>query len=184
MKHETILQEIKNYLENRDITTLENLKTRLEEDIRKETSYKTSSKSRVNAINKMMKFNTKKGYQYTKCFNNDSKYQFTNSYYMVEINDSLGYEIDNTKNYNQMLDRVYNGLEPLKVDLDDLMSSYKLKEKYYNINGVDYDLEYLKQVIDIIGLDIVFYQDLKEEHMLYYENKDNERGVIIGTRTF
>lgn len=184
MKVETILKDIKSYLESGNIAIIMELKNKLEEDIRKNTAYKTSSKSRVNAISKMMKYNNKMGRVHlSKAFTTDgSKFIFTNSYYMVELNDSLGYEVEN-KDFTSFMNKSYN-YDNLGVDLNDILASYKMKVEWYNINGINYDIEYLKQVMDIMGSGIKFYQCLDNEYMLYIENENNERGIILGARKF
>lgn len=186
MKLEKIIIELNKYLECEDIVIIEQLKQDLEEQLRKETAYKTTSKSRVNAIAKMQKYNTKhvrenlNGYA-----KNNEQFIFTNSYYLVSINDSLGYE-DNNRNFSSLLntfDRIISEDNKIELDYNNIMSSYKLKEKFYNIQGINFDSEYLKQFIDILGNDLTVYLD-KKDLILYVENKENEKGVLLGCKTY
>ena len=186
MKLEKIIIELNKYIEYADLEIIKQLKSDLEEQLRRETAYKTTSKSRVNAIAKMQKYNTKRGYEHLNGYaKNDKQFIFTNSYYLVSINDSLGYE-DNNKNFSNILntfDRVISEDNKIELDYNNIMSSYKLKEKVCNIQGINFDSEYIKQFIDILGTDLIVYLD-KNDLILYAENKENEKGVLLGCKTY
>ena len=180
MNNVKILNKINEFLESENISIILDLKEKLIEDIRKESAYKTNSKSRVNAIAKIQKENTKRAVQFYNGYSlYDDKYLFTNTFYAVILNDNLGYE-----NNNKILGKViptdlsyYNNVE---IDFNELMLKYKTKEDYI-INGIYFDSNYLKQVVDIMGTDSNF---MIRDYVLYVENKDNEKAILMGKRKF
>lgn len=180
MNNVKILNKINEFLESENIGIILDLKEKLIEDIRKESAYKTNSKSRVNAIAKMQKENIKKCHENYNgyCVFND-KYLFTNTYYAVVLNDNLGYK-DNNKILGNVFPSSLVSYDSVEIDFNELMLKYKTKEDYI-INDIHFDSNYLKQLVDIMGNDSKF---MIRDYSLYVENNDNEKGILCGKRKF
>ena len=87
MKKENILNILRDSIKNNDWLIINNLIDRLEKDIREETSYKSNSKSKINAIKKICKCNENlrpvlTGYNIAE----DGKYEITDSYRAYRLN--------------------------------------------------------------------------------------------------
>ena len=180
MNNVKILNKINDFLESENISIILDLKEKLIEDIRKESAYKTNSKSRVNAIAKMQKENIKNGY---KNYNGYSlygdKYLFTNTFYAVILNDNLGYE-NNNRLLGINIPSDLSCYDNVEIDFNELMLKYKTKEDYI-INGKYFNSDYLKQVVDIMGTDSKF---MIRDYSLYVENNDNEKGILCGIKVY
>ena len=58
-----------------------------------------------------------------------------------------------------------------------------IEKRLYDINGSNYDIKLLKNVIDIIGeTEKVYY--LGNTSPLYFENNEGEIGLVLPVRTF
>ena len=77
----------------------------------------------------------------------------------------------------------------LTILYDDIMQYYKLHKKNaenepYEINGQYYNIIFLKNVIDVLGTDLVVYQSKDYFRPMYLMNKDNELGLVLGIRKY
>lgn len=206
MKLETIYNDLVDIMNNdMNFDKALKLKDKLEQVIREETCYKTTSKTRVNAIKRIAsKWNDRPvltGYGIYgdyKCV--------TDSYHLVaiheenmplkcvttdkELADKLGKENCIYGIYPNMFhvinfDKQY--YNEITLDYDDIMQYYKLHKKNaenepYEINGQYYNIIFLKNVIDVLGTDLVVYQSKDHFRPMYLMNKDNELGLVLGIR--
>lgn len=208
MKLETIYNDLVEIMNNEyDFSKMIKLKDKLEQAIREETCYKTTSKTRVNAIKRVAsKWNDRPAltgygiYKDYKCV--------TDSYHLIaiheenmplklvtidkELADKVGHENCINADYPNMehiinFDKQY--YDEITLDYDDVMQYYKLHKKNaenepYEINGKYYNIIYLKNVIDVLGTDLTVYQSKDYFRPMYLMNKDNELGLILGIRKF
>lgn len=181
------------------------LKDKLEQAIRENTCYKTTSKTRVNAIKRVAsKWNDRPAltgygiYEDYKCI--------TDSYHLVAIHeDNMPLKLVTTD--KELADKVgkenciygiYPNMEhiinfdkqyydTITLDYDDIMQYYKLHKKNaedepYEINGKYYNIIYLKNIIDVLGTDLTVYQSKDYFRPMYLMNKDNELGLVLGIK--
>lgn len=206
MKLETIYNDLVDIMkDNMDLNKALKLKEKLEQVIREETCYKTTSKTRVNAIKRVAsKWNDRPAltgygiYEDYKCI--------TDSYHLVaihedniplklvttdkELADKVGHENCIYATYPNMehiinFDKQY--YNEITLDYDDIMQYYKLhkknaKEEPYEINNQYYNIIFLKNVIDVLGTDLIVYQPKEYTRPMYLVNKDNEIGLVLGVR--
>ena len=206
MKLETIYNDLVEIMNNdMDFMKAIKLKDKLEQAIREETCYKTTSKTRVNAIKRIASKSEVRPvltgygiYKDYKCI--------TDSYHLVaiheeniplklvttdkELKDKLGKENCIYATYPNMehiinFDKQY--YNEITLDYDDIMQYYKLHKKNaenepYEINGQYYNIIYLKNVIDVLGTDLTIYQSKDYFRPMYLMNKDNELGLVLGIR--
>ena len=208
MKLETIYNDLVDIMNHEyDFTKMIKLKDKLEQAIREETCYKTTSKTRVNAIKRIAsKLESRLAlmgygiYEDYKCI--------TDSYHLVaiheeniplklvttdkELADKVGHENCINATYPNMehiinFDKQY--YNEITLDYDDIMQYYKLhkknaKDEPYEINGQYYNIIYLKNVIDVLGTDLTIYQSKDYFRPMYLVNKDNEIGLVLGIRKY
>ena len=208
MKLETIYNDLVDIMKNNmDFEKALKLKEKLEQVIRQEACYKTTSKTRVNAIKRVAsKWNDRPALTGYGIYN-DYKV-VTDSYHLVavkeenmplklvttdnELAERVGKEncinatYPNVKNLMEFDENDYNKIE---LDYDDIMSYYKLHKKNsedapYEINGKYYNIKYLKNVIDVLGTDLVVYQHDDYYRPMYFVNSNNELGLVLGIRKF
>lgn len=181
-----IIKSLNNIINNYNREELLNLKLNLEDDVKKEIAYKTNSKTRVNTISKLQKANIKnKRENINGYIPFNDMYAFTNAYYIVALKDTLGYDksISNL-DVKSILDFTLNdSIEEIELNINDIYYNYKIKNKFYNINGINFDTSMLKDVIDILG-DVTVYQgtDSKNKYQIYFINKNKEKGVLLGIK--
>ena len=182
------------YLQLLNANKIEELKTLLEEEIKKEGVLKTNSKSRYNALKRIMKRNEIRP-NFQGCGIANNKYYFTDSYMYAILNDNCGYEektgfpISALININRELE--LNTITLLHITISDLSYYVKSKTDYSNellkCNGkeITFDYKFIKDGLDILGtkeeLKIYTNQDGK---MLIFDNKKGERVVILGKITY
>lgn len=208
MKLETIYNDLLEIMKNdMDFEKALKLKEKLEKVIREETCYKTTSKTRVNAIKRVAsKMNDRPAltgygiYNDYKCV--------TDSYHLIAIHEEnmplklvttdeelankVGHEncINGTyPNVKALLDFNKNDYNIVELDYNDIMSYYKLHKKDaenepYEINGNFYNITYLKNVIDVLGTDLTVYLPKEYLRPMYLVNKDNEIGLVLGIRKY
>jgi hypothetical protein len=208
MKLETIYNDLVEIMKNdMDFEKALKLKEKLEQVIRQETCYKTTSKTRVNAIKRVAsKWNDRPALTgYGIC---DDYKCVTDSYHLIaiheenmplkcvttdkELADKLGHEncINAVyPNVKALLDFNKDDYNIIELDYDAIMSYYKLHKKDaenepYEINGKFYNITYLKNVIDVLGTDLVVYLPKDDIRPMYLVNKDNEIGLVLGIRKF
>lgn len=206
MKLETIYNDLKDILNNNmDFTKALKLKEKLEEAIRKETCYKTTPKTRVNAIKRVA---SKMEYRlaltgYGIC--NDYKC-VTDSYHAIMIKeDNMPLKLVTTD--KESADKIghenciyadYPGFESFinfdksnydisNLDYNDIEQFYKLHKKnadkeLYEIKGQFYNIKFIKNIIDVLGTDTTLYTPKNEYRPLYIVNKENEIGLVLPCR--
>lgn len=206
MKLETIYNDLVDIMKNdMNFDKALKLKEKLEKVIREETCYKTTSKTRVNAIKRIAsKIEDRPAltgygiYKDYKCV--------TDSYHLIaihennmplklvtidkELADKVGRENCISADYPNMghiinFDKQY--YDEITLDYDDVMQYYKLHKKNaenepYEINGKYYNIIYLKNIIDVLGTDLIIYQSKDYARPMYLVNKANEIGLILGIR--
>ena len=204
MKLETIYGELLEIMKNdMDFTKALSLKEKLEKAIREETCYKTSSKTRVNAIKRVAsKDNSRPAltgygiYGDYKCV--------TDSYHLIaikednmplklvttdsELANKVGKENCICGNYPnmEMILRYDTSNELNMIDLDDLESFCKMHKKdneVYQIGDQYFNPHYVKNVVDILGKDLkIYYQG--ENRPLFFVNDKDEIGLVLPIRKY
>lgn len=220
MTIETIYNEIKEITKYNDINYIKfvELRDKLEKEIRKNAAYKTTNKTRVNAIKKVASKMEDRlaltGYGICgdyKCV--------TDSYHAIMIKqdemplplvatdsdlEKLGIDKNEYQEkygvtaiinatYPNMLNCItldYDKSNELTLDVNDLIAFIKTNKKeiarkdaFYQIGEQNYNPIFVKNVIDVIGIDckIYFQGDLKP---LYFVNKNEEIGIVLPVRKF
>lgn len=210
MKLETIYNELKNNIDN--IGGLTELLERLEKQIRLETSYKQTPKTRVNAIKRVASNRNDRPALTGYSIQNGYKI-VTDSYQVVMIHQDemplplvttpeelkeLGidkeeymnkYGRTSLLNFNYPNMRTfmeYSTDNEVQIDINDIEAFYKLHKKdneLYIINNTKYRPEYLKNIIDVLGSDIkCYYQG--ELRPLYIINSNNEIGMVMPCKAY
>lgn len=204
MKLETIYGDLLEIMKNdMDFTKALSLKEKLEKAIREETCYKTSSKTRVNAIKRVVsKDNSRPNltgygiYEDYKCV--------TDSYHLIAIKeDNMPLKLVTTDNklankvgkenciYGnypkmEMILRYDTSNELPMIDLDDLESFCKMHKKddeIYQIGEQFFNPHYVKNVVDVLGKDLkIYYQG--EYKPLFFVNDKEEIGLVLPVRKY
>ena len=209
MKLETIYSNLVDIMKSEmDFTKALKLKEQLEEAIRKETCYKTTSKTRVNAIKRVASkleyrpaltgYGICEGY---KCV--------TDSYHAImiheenmplklvtddrELAEKVGHEncINATyPNFEHIINFDKNNYTISNLDYDDIEQFYKLHKKnanneLYDIKGNYYNIIFLKNIIDVLGTDTTLYIPKNNElRPLYVINNKNEIGLVLPIKKY
>ena len=207
MKLETIYNDLVDMI-NDDMSLAKalKLKEKLEDTIRLETCYKTTPKTRVNAIKKIA----------SKSRPNLSGYGafgefkvITDSYHVVmikeeniplklvtsdeELIEKVGKDnciVGNYPDITSIMDFNKGYYNTIDLDFDDIERYYKLHKKNadkepYKIGEQYFNIKFIKNVIDVLGTDITIYAENDNENRpLYIENKNGERGVIVPMRRY
>ena len=209
MKLETIYNDLMEIIkDDMDFTKVLKLKEKLEKAIREETCYKTSSKTRVNAIKRIAsKRNDRPALTgYGIC--EDYKV-ITDSYHAVMLKDDniplklVTTDIDlankvgtqncinaNYPDFKGIINFDKNYYKTITLDFDDIAQFYKLHNKnaekgLYEVDNKFYNIKYLKNIIDVLGTDIIVYvSNDKEYRPLYVENKKGELGLVLPIRKY
>ena len=208
MKLETIYNDLVDIMkDDMNFEKALKLKEKLEQAIREETCYKTTSKTRVNAIKRVASkiedrpaLNGYGIYKDYKCV--------TDSYHLIAIHEenmplklvTIDKELADKVGRENCINGIYPNMEhvinfdkqyydEITLDYDDIMQYYKLHKKNaenepYEINGKYYNIIYLKNIIDVLGTDLVVYQSKEYTRPMYLMNKDNEIGLVLGVRKF
>lgn len=208
IKLETIYNDLVDAM-NDDMNVMKflKLKDKLEQKIREETCYKTTSKTRINAIKRVAsKMNDRPVLQgYGIC--GDYKC-VTDSYHAIMIHEDnmplklvpsneeemkkVGKEncINGTyPNFENIFPNIEEGYEEVKIDLNDMEQFYKLhkknaKEETYKIKNMNVNIIFLKNVIDVLGTDINVYVPKNEYKPIVIINKDNEKGLVLPIKKY
>ena len=208
MKLETIYNELLDIMKSEmDFTKALKLKDKLEKAIREETCYKTTSKTRVNAIKRVAsKLNIRPALTgYGIC--NDYKC-VTDTYHAIMIHeDNMPLKLTTTDNElakqvgkENCINANYPNFESFinfdksqydisNLDYDDIESFYKMhkknaKDELYEIKGKFYNVIYLKNIIDVLGTDTTLYTPKNEYRPLYVVNKNNEIGLVLPVKKY
>lgn len=208
MKLETIYNDLKDIMEHdMDFTKALKLKEKLEKAIREETCYKTTPKTRVNAIkrvaSKMEDRPALTGYGIC----NDYKC-VTDGYHAImikeeniplklvttdkELADKVGCEnciYAYYPSFESFINFDKSNYDISNLDYDDVEQFYKLHKKnadkeLYEIKGQLYNIKFIKNIIDVLGTDTTLYTPKNEYRPLYIVNKENEIGLVLPCRKF
>lgn len=208
MKLETIYNRIIENIKENDIIKWQDLLEDINKQIRLETCYKTTSKTRINAIKRVADQTNMRpalsGYGIVEDYK-----VVTDIYHLImiheenmplklvttdkELADKVGHENCINANYPNVLhfkDFNKDLYDVIELDLDEIATFYKLHKKNHKdepieINGFNYDITYLKNLIDVLGEDIkVYVSNDKELRPLYIENNKDELGLVLPIRTF
>ncbi len=211
MKLETIYAEIKENIENP--LGLVKLLEKIEDEIRTQTSFKTTPKTRVNAIKKVASKDKVRPILQGYAIQDEFKV-VTDSYHAIAIHqdemplplvatsdelEKLGFksEEEYKEKYGNtsLIPGVYPNLRQfwdfdksneIQVNLDDIEVFYKTnkdKKAGFEINGCTYKISYLKNLIDILGKDLKWYFT-GEINPLYVVNSDGEIGLVLPFKTY
>lgn len=196
-----------------DFIKLLKLKENLEQAIRENACYKTTSKTRINAIKRVASKDDFRPILSGYGVYNDYKV-VTDSYHLIAIKqDSMPLKkvVDNLDEEKKLgkencifgvypvLDRIvkfdfdtdnnyklYEGL-----DLNDMEAFYKMnkgkngKLNPYKIGHLSCDINYLKNVIDVLGEDSKIYIPVDSDvKPIYIKNKSEEIGLVLPIKTF
>lgn len=205
MKLETIYGELLEIMKNNmDFTKAFSLKEKLEKAIREESCYKTSSKTRVNAIKRVASKDNSRpiltGYGIWKDYK-----VVTNSYHLIAIKEdnmplklvTSDKELENKIGKENCINGTYPNIDNIirydtsnelpMFDLDELESAYRLGKKnkdiLFKIGEQNFDPKYVKNVIDVLGKDFkIYYQG--EYKPLFFVNDKNEIGLVLPIKKY
>lgn len=205
MKLETIYGELLEIMKDgMDVTKALSLKEKLEKSIREETCYKTSSKTRVNAIKRVAsKMNSRPaltGYGIW----NDYKV-VTDSYHLIAIYEdnmplklvTTDKELANKVGKENCINGVYPNIDSIirydtsnelpMFDLDELEYAYKLgkkdKDVLFKIGNQSFNPQFVKNIVDVLGKDLkLYYQG--ELKPLFLVNGKNEIGLVLPIKKY
>ncbi|MBE6139313.1 MAG: hypothetical protein E7174_02250 [Firmicutes bacterium] len=213
MKIENIYSEIKEIIEKENYIKLPSLLEKLEKTIREESCYKTSNKSRIAGIKRVaFKDNHRPaltGYGIL----NEYKI-VTDSYHLIAIKqedmplklvatpeqlEKNGINLEEYRNkygINSVLNFSYPDVSyiinfdrsnEIEIDINDIYQCYKLNYKrndcLYKLGSQNYNIKYLKNLIDVLGKDIKAYET-GEYRPLYFENENDEIGLVLPVKTY
>lgn len=189
MKLETILNELNKYFETDDINILSVLKDKLIKTIKLETCYKTTCKSRVNAIKKIA---SKDDYlpALTGYGVMDNYKVITDTYHAIAIiEDNIPLEFkENFPDLHHAFNFNPEYYHPTTIDFNDVMSHYKMYKNDlnnpYKIENVCVNVKYLKNIIDVLGESITVYVPNNNYRPLYFKNNNNELGLLCPIKTY
>ena len=205
MKLETIYGELLEIMKNdMDFVKALSLKEKLEKAIREESCYKTTSKTRVNAIKRVAsKMNDRPAltgygiYEDYKCV--------TDSYHLIAIKEdnmplklvTTDNELANKVGKENCINATYPNMENiLKFDksnelemfnLDDLESTCKMgkksKDVLFTIGTQTFNPQFVKNVIDVLGTNVkIYYQG--EYRPLFFVNDKDEIGLVLPVKKY
>ena len=214
MKLETVYNELVEYAKEQDFAKLKDLMSRIEKSIREETSYKSTSKTRVNAIKRVA---SKKDYRPAfKGYSIQNGYRIvTDTWHLIAINQDvmplplvatseelkeLGIDLEEYRqkygresvlnfNYPNVLHLLeFNKSQKIPmIDMDDLTSFIKLHKKdeeLYEINGCHFNPQFIKDIIDVLGAENTKIYFQGENRPLYFENDKNEIGLVMPCKKY
>lgn len=204
MKLETIYGELLEIMKNdMDFTKALSLKEKLGKAIREETCYKTSSKTRVNAIKRVASKNDARPVLTGYGIYGDYKC-VTDSYHLIaikeenmplklvttdnELANKVGKENCICGNYPnmEMLLKYDTSNELNMIDLDDLESFCKMHKKdneLYKIGEQTFNPHYVKNIVDVLGKNFkIYYQG--EYKPLFFVNDKEEIGLVLPVKTY
>ena len=209
IKLETIYNDLVEAM-NDDMNVMKFLKLRekLEQKIREETCYKTTSKTRVNAIKRVASQDNTRPVLTGYGIMDDYKC-VTDSYHAIMIHeDNMPLKLvprNKEEAEKHGKENCINGTYPdfshiipdyesdeykkITLDYDDIAQFHKLhkknaKDETYEIENVNVNIIYLKNVIDVLGTDLDVYVPLKDYKPVVLINKDNEKGIVLPIKKY
>lgn len=208
MKLETIYNELLDIMNNEmDFTKALKLKEKLEKAIREETCYKTTSKTRVNAIKRVASKREDRPALTGYGICNDYKCA-TDSYHAImikednmplklvttdkELADKVGHENCIYADYpssESFINFDKSNYDISNLDYNDVEQFYKLHKKnadkeLYEIKGQFYNIKFIKNIIDVLGTDTTLYTPKNDYRPLYIVNSKDEIGLVLPVRKF
>lgn len=206
MKLEKIYCEVKDLFDGEEFNFIKykDLLSSLEKAVREESAYKTTSKTRVNAIKRVAsKYNDRPALTGYGIYG-DYKV-VTDSYHLIAIKQDVmplklvttDSELANKVGKENCIFGDYPNMEMIlryntsnelpMIDMDDLVSFIKMNKKekrpLYQIGECKYNANYVKNVIDVLGKEVkIYYQG--ELKPLFFENNDGEIGLVLPVRTY
>ena len=205
MKLETIYGELLDIMKNdMDFVKALSLKEKLEKAIREESCYKTTSKTRVNAIKRVAsKMNDRPAltgygiYEDYKCV--------TDSYHLIAIKEdnmplklvTTDNELANKVGKENCINATYPNMERIlqydtsneleMFNLDDLESTCKMgkkdKDVLFTIGTQTFNPQYVKNVINVLGTNVkIYYQG--EYRPLFFVNDKDEIGLVLPVKKY
>ena len=209
MKLETIYTNLVDIMQDdMNFTKALKLKEQLEKAIREETCYKTTSKTRVNAIKRVAsKLNIRPVLTgYGIC--NDYKC-VTDSYHAImiheenmplklvtddrKLSEKVGHEnciYGTYPNFESFVNFDKSNYDISNLDYDDIEQFYKLHKKnadkeLYEIKGNYYNVKFLKNIIDVLGTDTTLYIPKDNQLIpLYVVNSKDEIGLVLPVKKY
>ncbi len=206
MSNEKILKDLLRVKEgNYDL--LDEIITNIKLDIKSNVNYKTTNKTRLSAIKKVLNKNKDirpilSGYH----VNYNNKIEFTDSYRAYELNETelpfkqvvdkkddnydddtmiLGCYPSLTNMFKKEDDMDNNEYTKINIDINDVIGAYKTREDRYttyslyaNDTEIRVNVSYLKETLDILGKDVTCYGKKKNEPIFLY-NKNNETCLLL-----
>lgn len=215
MKLENIYAELKGIVVDNEFNFMkyQKLLDKIEEKVRLESSYKTTSKTRANAIKRVASdrndrpvltgYGVRNGYKVV-----------TDSYHLIAIHEEnmplplvatpdelkemgIDYKEYIEKNgRNSLINGNYPNMDNLlkfntskeldMIDLDDLQSFCKLHKKdkeLYKIGDKEYNPHFVKNIIDVLGKDVRLYDQGINRPLFIVNNKD-EIGLVLPVRKY
>ena len=157
--------------------------------IKLETCYKTTSKTRVNAIKRIA---SKCDYRpnLTGYGVMDNYKVVTDTYHAIAIiDDNIPLEfkenfpdLHNSFNFNP---EYYH---TTTIDFNDVLAHYKMYkndlDNPYKIENVCVNVNYLKNIIDVLGKSLTVYVPNNDYTPLYFKNNNNELGLLCPIKTY
>jgi hypothetical protein len=188
--------------------------SKIEKAVRTENCYKTTSKTRVNAIKRVASKDNIRPVLTGYSIQNDYKF-VTDSYHLIAVKQDemplplvatsdelkelgIDYEDYIAKNGKEsLINDTYPSLkwvlnfdrsqELSMIDMDDLTSFIKLHKKdeeLYEINGYTFNPQFVKNVIDVLGVENTKIYFQGENKPLYFENDRNEIGLVLPVKKY
>lgn len=211
MNNETLLKKLIK-IRDGNITLLDEVISDLKLDIKSNSIYKATKKTKINAIKKVL--DKQKdirpvlgGYH----INNRDMIEFTDSYRAYELNkielpfkkvvdkkddnfDSDTMIIGSYPNldfcFKKINDIESNDYTKIDIDINDILGAFKTKESKDDLYIIDsgkdkihLNISYLKETIDILGNNIICY-GRKGYEPVYFYNEYNETGLVLPIRTY
>ena len=214
MKLETIYNELVEYAKEQDFVKLQDLMSRIEKAVRTENSYKTTSKTRVNAIKRVASKNNIRPVLTGYGMKGDYKF-VTDSYHLIAIKQDImplplvatsdelkelgiDYKEYMEKNGREsLINGVYpnvehflnfdRGQELPMIDMNDLTSFIKLHKKdeeFYEINGCLFNPKFIKNVVEVLGAENTKIYFQGDNKPLFFENDKNEIGLVLPIKKY
>ena len=206
MKTEKFYEELKGIIvDNRfDIIKYQNLLEKIQKIIREESCYKTSSKTRVNAIKRVASKDNARPALTGYGIYEDYKV-VTDSYHLIaikednmplklvttddELANKIGKENCINANYPNISNILkYNTSNELEmINLDELESTCKIGKKdkdiLFTIGSQTFNPQYVKNVIDVLGTNVkIYFQG--ELKPLYFVNDKDEIGLVLPIKKY
>ena len=211
MNNETLLKKLIKIREG-NYTLLDEVISDLKLDIKSNSIYKTTKKTKINAIKKVL--DRQKdirpvlgGYH----INKRDMIEFTDSYRAYELNKMelpfkkvVDKKDDNFDNDTMIVgsypnldfclkkqsDIEANDYTKIDIDINDIIGAFKTKEdknELYTLNigeeKIHLSISYLKETIDILGNNITCYGRKRNEPVYFY-NEYNETGLVLPIKTY